>query len=61
MSQRSEKTRRYSREHAERFRHELHELLRISRMSGDPAHAHDVKRTAEWLAAQLHALGLKSV
>ena len=60
MSQSSEKARKYSREHAERFRHELHELLRIPSLSGDPAHAEDVKRAAEWLAAQLHALGVKT-
>lgn len=60
MSQSSEKARKYSRDHAERFRHELHELLRIPSLSGDPAHAGDVKRAAEWLAAQLHALGLKN-
>lgn len=60
MSQSSEKARKYSRDHAERFRHELHELLRIPSLSGDPAHADDVKKAAEWLAAQLHALGLKS-
>ncbi len=60
MSQPSEKARKYSRDHAERYRHELHELLRIPSLSGDPAHAEDVKRTAEWLAAQLHALGVKS-
>jgi acetylornithine deacetylase/succinyl-diaminopimelate desuccinylase-like protein len=60
MAQSSEKARKYSRDHAERFRHELHEFLRIPSLSGDPAHAGDVKRAAEWLAAQLHALGVKS-
>jgi acetylornithine deacetylase/succinyl-diaminopimelate desuccinylase-like protein len=60
MSQSSDKARKYSRDHAERFRHELHELLRFPSLSGDPAHAADVKKAAEWLAAQLHALGLKS-
>lgn len=60
MSQPSEKARKYSRDHAERFRHELHELLRIPSLSGDPSHADDVKRTAEWLAANLHALGVTS-
>lgn len=60
MSQPSEKARKYSRDHAERFRHELHELLRIPSLSGDPSHAADVKRTAEWLAANLHALGVTS-
>ena len=60
MSQSSEKARKYSREHAERFRHELQEFLRIPSLSGDPAHASDVKRAAEWLAGQLHALGVES-
>jgi acetylornithine deacetylase/succinyl-diaminopimelate desuccinylase-like protein len=60
MSKPSEKARKYSRDHAERFRHELHEFLRIPSLSGDPAHAGDVKRAAEWLAAQLHALGIKN-
>jgi acetylornithine deacetylase/succinyl-diaminopimelate desuccinylase-like protein len=60
MSQSSEKARKYSRDHAERFRHELLEFLRIPSLSGDPAHSGDVKRAAEWLAAQLHALGIKS-
>jgi acetylornithine deacetylase/succinyl-diaminopimelate desuccinylase-like protein len=56
----SEKARKYSRAHSERFRHELFEFLRIPSLSGDPARAEDVKRAAEWLAAHLHALGLKS-
>ncbi len=60
MSQSSEKARKYSRDHAERFRHELLELLRIPSLSGDPARAADVKHAAEWLASHLHALGLKS-
>lgn len=60
MGSSTEKARKYSRDHAERFRHELHELLRIPSLSGDPAHAEDVKRAAEWLAKQLQALGVKS-
>jgi acetylornithine deacetylase/succinyl-diaminopimelate desuccinylase-like protein len=56
----SDKARKYSRDHAERFRHELHEFLRIPSLSGDPAHAGDVKKAAEWLASNLHALGLKT-
>ena len=60
MSQLSEKARKYSRAHGERFRHELHEFLRFPSLSGDPAHAGDVKRTAEWLAANLHAMGVES-
>jgi acetylornithine deacetylase/succinyl-diaminopimelate desuccinylase-like protein len=60
MSQNSDKARQYSRKHAERFRHELHELLRIPSLSGDPAFAGEAQRTAEWLAAHLHALGLEN-
>jgi acetylornithine deacetylase/succinyl-diaminopimelate desuccinylase-like protein len=60
MAQHSDKARKYSRDHAERFKHELQELLRIPSLSGDPAHASDVKRAAEWLAAQLHAMGVKT-
>lgn len=60
MAQSSEKARKYSRDHAERFRHELLDFLRFPSLSGDPAHARDVKHTADWLAAHLHAMGLKN-
>lgn len=60
MSQSSDQARQYSRKHAERFQHELFELLRIPSVGADPAYAGDVRRTAEWLAAHLHALGLES-
>jgi acetylornithine deacetylase/succinyl-diaminopimelate desuccinylase-like protein len=60
MSKATDAARKYSRTHAERFRHELHELLRIPSLSGDPAHAGDVKRAAEWLASHLHALGVQN-
>jgi acetylornithine deacetylase/succinyl-diaminopimelate desuccinylase-like protein len=57
----SDTARQYSRIHAERFRHELHELLRIPSISTDPAYAHDVQRAAEWLAAHLDVLGVEHV
>src|SRR5262245_31452141 len=60
MSQSSDKARQYSRKHAERFRHELCEFLRIPSLSGDPAHKQDVRHAAEWLAQHLHATGVKS-
>jgi acetylornithine deacetylase/succinyl-diaminopimelate desuccinylase-like protein len=60
MSQNSDKARQHARKHAERFQHELFELLRIPSLSGDPAYADDARRTAEWLASHLHALGLEN-
>lgn len=51
----------YSRTHAERFREELHELLRIPSVSTDPAYANDVQRAAQWLAAHLDVLGADNV
>src|SRR5215472_15168579 len=57
----SDVARRYSRANAERFRHELHDLLRIPSVSTDPAFAGDVRRAADWLAAHLADLGLTRV
>lgn len=53
--------RRYSREHAERFRQELHELLRIPSVSTEPQFQPDMQRAAEWLEAHLNDLGLDKV
>ncbi len=53
--------RRYSREQGERFKHELFEMLRIPSLSGDPAHAGDVRRMADWLARHMRELGLARV
>jgi len=61
MTHSTEMARRFSRANAERFRQELFEMLRIPSLSGDPAHAADVRRMAEWLAAHMQALGLDKV
>jgi acetylornithine deacetylase/succinyl-diaminopimelate desuccinylase-like protein len=53
--------RQYSRTHAERFRHDLHELLRIPSISTDPAYAGEVQRAAAWLAEHLRNLGAANV
>lgn len=39
--------RQFSRTHAERFRHEPHDLPRIPSISTDPAYAHDAQFAAE--------------
>jgi acetylornithine deacetylase/succinyl-diaminopimelate desuccinylase-like protein len=61
MTHSSDAARAYSRSHGDQFVHELFEMLRIPSLSGDPAHAPDVLRMAEWLAAHLHSLGLDNV
>ncbi|MEQ8676243.1 MAG: dipeptidase [Aggregatilineales bacterium] len=48
----------YAHEHAERFRQELHDLLRIPSISTDPAYRSEVRRCADWLAAHLRGLGM---
>jgi acetylornithine deacetylase/succinyl-diaminopimelate desuccinylase-like protein len=50
-----------SRDHAERFRHELHEFLRIPSISADPAYAADMSQAAEWLAGNMRAAGVQNV
>ncbi|KXK22967.1 MAG: peptidase dimerization domain-containing protein [Chloroflexi bacterium OLB15] len=57
----SDAARQYSRENAERFRQELHEMLRIPSLSADPAHAPDIRRMAEWLETHLKTLNLQNV
>src|SRR5262245_19398069 len=61
MTLSSDAARQYSRTHAERFRHELHELLRIPSISTEPTYASEMGRAAEWLAAHLDILGAASV
>jgi acetylornithine deacetylase/succinyl-diaminopimelate desuccinylase-like protein len=46
---------------AERFVADLAEWLRIPSISGDPANASDVRRSAEWLARALRATGFPTV
>ncbi|HRW47248.1 MAG TPA: dipeptidase [Caldilinea sp.] len=61
MAQISDAARTYSRANGDRFLHELFEMLRIPSLSGDPAHAGDVRRMADWLAAHMQSLGLEKV
>ena len=60
MSTNSDAARKYSRTHAERFQHELFEILRIPSISADPQFAGDQQRMAQWLVDHMHALGLSN-
>lgn len=51
----------YSRQHRPRFVRELQELVRFPSVSAQPRHAGDVRRCAEWLAAQLRQIGMERV
>ena len=51
----------YLDEHQPRFLSELLEFLRIPSISAIPAHAADVQRAAEWVAARLAAAGLEQI
>jgi acetylornithine deacetylase/succinyl-diaminopimelate desuccinylase-like protein len=57
----SASAREHSRANSDRFVQELFEMLRIPSLSGDPAHAGDVRRMAEWLAAHMGELCLENV
>lgn len=61
MTHISDAPRAYSRTHADTFRQQLHEFLRIPSISADPAHTGDMQRAAEWLAADMRGAGLDNV
>jgi acetylornithine deacetylase/succinyl-diaminopimelate desuccinylase-like protein len=48
----------YARQHAEDFRQELHEFLRIPSVSADPAFNGEVRKAANWLLNKFKAIGL---
>ena len=61
MTPASDAAREYSRANSDKFLDELKAMLRIPSLSGDPAHAGDVRRMAEWLAEHMAGLGLDKV
>jgi acetylornithine deacetylase/succinyl-diaminopimelate desuccinylase-like protein len=61
MQTASDTARTYARANGERFVEELIEALRIPSLSGDPAYAGDVRRMADWLAANMRASGVDNV
>ncbi|MGB6133909.1 MAG: dipeptidase [Acidobacteriaceae bacterium] len=52
---------KYARENAARFLDELKALLRIPSVSTLPEHRGDVKKAAEWVAADLRRMGMEHV
>lgn len=61
MNHTSDAARAYARANGDKFLDELKAMLRIPSLSADPAHAGDIRKMAEWLAAQLRSLGLDKV
>ncbi|MEP7292929.1 MAG: dipeptidase [Chloroflexota bacterium] len=53
--------REYAEEHAEHFREQLYDLIRIPSISTDPQHRDDVRRAAEWIANELREIGANHV
>jgi acetylornithine deacetylase/succinyl-diaminopimelate desuccinylase-like protein len=51
----------YAKDHGARFVEELKALLRIPSISTDPEHAGDVRRAAEFVAAELRRIGMEHV
>jgi acetylornithine deacetylase/succinyl-diaminopimelate desuccinylase-like protein len=61
MTHSTDAARSYSRAHAGKFQEQLFEMLRIPSLSGDPAHAGDVRQMAEWLAEHMRGLNIDNV
>lgn len=61
METQSEIARRYATDNADRFNHELFEMLRIPSLSGDPAFAGEIRGMAEWLRDHMEQRGLSNV
>ncbi len=53
--------REYAREHAQQFREQLYDLVRIPSVSTDPAHKGDVRRAGEWIASEMRRIGANHV
>ena len=51
----------YARDHAQQFRDQLYDLLRIPSVSTEPERKADVRRAAEWIAAEMRRIGVNHV
>lgn len=61
MSSQREAAIQYVRKNKERFLTSLKEFLHIASVSTDPVHSADMRQAANWVAAQLRALGMQKV
>jgi acetylornithine deacetylase/succinyl-diaminopimelate desuccinylase-like protein len=51
----------FARENQQRFLNELKDLLRIPSVSTAPEHKDDVKKAADFVAAELRRIGMENV
>jgi acetylornithine deacetylase/succinyl-diaminopimelate desuccinylase-like protein len=61
MADQRENALQYARKNKENFLEAFKEILAIPSVSTDPAHAADIRHAAEWIATQLHDLGMNNV
>ena len=61
MTDQRESALEYVRTNREKFLKEYKEILSIPSISTDPEHATDIRRAADWMAAQLKSLGMQKV
>ncbi len=61
MADQLENALQYARKNNGKFLDTFKEILAIPSVSTDPAHAADIRKAADWLAAQLRGLGMQKV
>ena len=61
MTESGDAARAWATANGDQFVAQLEQLLRIPSLSGDPAHAGDVRACAQWLADHLTSIGMTTV
>ncbi|HVU10462.1 MAG TPA: dipeptidase [Phototrophicaceae bacterium] len=51
----------YARDHAQQFKQQLFDLIRIPSISTDPTHKGDVRKAGEWIASEMRRIGVNHV
>src|SRR5579871_3002186 len=51
----------YARDHAQQFKQQLFDLIRIPSISTDPTHKSDVRKAGEWIASEMRRIGVNHV